>query len=560
MKSRVSMLSPRTAEASEALRATRALHEELPAEIVPRSPIFTQRVAAERARQQSVVQSGIAMDRVFARNEAVPVEQKFVAQQGRTPVVASVVVSPSRIPPPAPQGSAPAAAPAVAGGHKRVEGRLWGSAAQRIPHQGDGMEDEMAAAPPTHMGADASHKRFMAMEMSKIDKAIAPIDEDDYELYMGAENAKVLKQLQPDDTHPFLADKSAPRPVKAAAPPKPKGPTPAEIAAAEAAAAAEAGAQRDRELARAQREASRRAAAEEESRAAKRDGQRRAEMDKASARKAELEAAAAKRRSEMQAQKAAQAEAAAQERALHEEQQAANEDAYRRELEAQRAQRAARGRSPPPPPPVDSAAEDAYAREMAQKAGASRAQRQAERDAAQAKEAEAAKAKAAKEAKWRAAEEEMAREKAAAAAQVQAEQAAKRRAAQETKAVAPKTTTPPGKRDPMSLQPARERPGARGRRGGSAEEDAAKAAKREQQNRELEEEKRRKAKGPSQYATAPDTSGAPKLKYGAGADKATQDFIRQQETKMKEMTADLDGEDADDFAEMMAADNARRGL
>ena len=58
MHQRVSMLSPRTADASEALRAKRPLHEELPNEVVPRSPIFNARVQAEQKRLQSVVQSG----------------------------------------------------------------------------------------------------------------------------------------------------------------------------------------------------------------------------------------------------------------------------------------------------------------------------------------------------------------------------------------------------------------------------------------------------------------------------------------------------------------------
>jgi len=46
----------------------------------------------------------------------------------------------------------------------------------------------------------------------------------------------------------------------------------------------------------------------------------------------------------------------------------------------------------------------------------------------------------------------------------------------------------------------------------------------------------------------------------AGRDEETAAFIANQQKRVEAMTADLNDEDAEDFEELLAADNARRGM
>jgi len=526
MKERVSMLSPRTAEASEALRATRSLHEELPDEIIPRSPIFSQRVQAERTRLHSVVQSGVAMDRVLAREEAVSLEDQQGPPHQRARGIPSVVVTPQEVPSgaPAPQGSEPAPARAAPSGHKHVEGRLWNSVAQRSPREGPLSPRSM------HGGRDEDHKRFMAMEMNKVKRQAEDIDEDDYEMYMGEENRRVMERLQPDATHPF--NQSA-APVAVARSVRSPPSQPAFTAGAAEAVQADAKAQHLAEQ-RAARQA-----------AARRSEEREAEMQRAAQRKAELEEAAARRREGVAQQKAYAAQQQAEYNEAAEQRKA---EAARRQVEAKRAQRAVAPPAAPvaprataPVPAPLSEANEAYMKEMAGKAEVSRQQRrqaeEASRQQAQAAEAE----KAQKEAQWRAAMDDLAGEKAA----KEAKQAAQAQSQSQSQQAA-------GTPARVSLSPPRSRSRDRRTPRGGTLSDDQKAAKREAQNRELEEEKRQRAQGPSQYSVVDQTQPAP-----ARTTDKTSDFIRQQETKISQMTNDLDSDDEDDFNAMMAAENAR---
>jgi len=209
MHNRVAMLSPATHAASEAMRSTRPLHEELPNEMVPRSPIFNMRVQAERSRMQSVVQSGVEMDRVLARTQAVPVDFAHGPVEPRQ-AAASSVVSAARYqrdvfaaPEPEPEADEPdyfdvhhAVQHDLS--HKRVDGRLYDTVANRT------VRAERSLSPQHTRAPSSDHARFMAKRMENLERAIEPIGEDEYEVYMAIENKKVLRLLEPDETHPYL--------------------------------------------------------------------------------------------------------------------------------------------------------------------------------------------------------------------------------------------------------------------------------------------------------------------------------------------------------------------
>jgi len=324
------------------------------------------------------------------------------------------------------------------------------------------------------LAKERDHNTFMRNEMKKVQEMMDPIDDDEYEVYMAAENKKVLNRLAPDGSHPKY-NKAAP--VDASEP----EPEPAPV----------------------------------------------------------------------------NTQAEQQER----------EDTYRKELEAKRA-----SRRPPPPavPKLDIAKQqrqaeaEQYEEEMAQKAAASRAARR-EAEAASARQAQKeAEAKAANEAEWRAADAELARTKAAEAAAAQEAARARREEREKTgedkeasAADLYKSYARDVKDGGRAVHTKRSTSASRRGRGDGAS-DAEKARRREEQNRELEAEKRKKAERPSQYAVKPDVP-APPAAVPRARDAETAAFVQQQEKRMAAMTADLEGEDEDDFAEMMAAESAKFG-
>lgn len=541
MKERVAMLSPRTREASEAMRAARPLYEELPNEIIPRSPIFVQRVQQERERRQVVVQSGIEHDRQFAGKQGKDVSQRpgkqYAVDRHRMP---NTVVGPPGSAPAEPE--APPLPPPLPTGPSMAERNL---------------------SPP--------HARPASQEMPQL--PIPPV-EGKYSYMPPAATEQQQAVAVAENEKAAVAVAEAEAKAEAAAAQASAASVAAEArAAAQAAEAAEA---RSQARAAADAEAAKARAAAAEERATQRaaaEAEREAAADRAA-----REAQAARELEAQKRQRAAERTAAE----AKERDQAEKEEAYRAELAAKRA---ARGPAPalpkaekaPLPRPVvpkldlektrveEAAAQDEHAKMMAEKAAASREQRRRQEQEAMAAKADADKkaadAKAAKQAEWAAADAENAAADAE-NARVQASEVAaaeRKRSLREEKEKTgeDRDVSPPTSATKRSNSPTR-RLGAKGRRSSLSEEQ--KAANREQQNRELEEEKRRKAEAPSQYAVQnleekPTRKATPKVR-----DADTAKFIAEQEKRMKDMTADLSGEDEDDFAEMMAAENAKRGL
>jgi len=581
MHQRVNMLGPRTVESSEALRATRPLYEELPDEVVPRSPIFNQRVMAEKQRLQSVVQSGVEMDRILARREGVPVDQAHGPAVPRISNIPSVVTTPSAYM--APAASIPASEAVTIDirhvvkhehlAHKHTTGRLWETEAKRA-----GRHAERSLSPKHSGDMDGNHQRFMARQMAELEKAIAPIDDDDYEAYMAAENKKVQRRLAPDETHPYLGDGRS----------RSNSQETSESVRVRDRHRMKMSAERAVEFEIQEQAKNAAALAAEEKR--NRHAAQRAEIQ----RKKEAEDAPTTDQSSTGYKEEF---SVVQPTVVPADDQQAKEDAYRRELQAKRASRSAA----PAPVPVDNSLAQATARAEAQAAATARAEAQAEaarkraqmeedrrmqaeaaaaereaalRQRAQAVEESAsiASAKAAKEAQWAEANKAMERERAKKEqareqqrvslktgpssnpdieAKRQARLAAQAAAKGPIKSGADALKEYQAMQQAKAAQPRTRTPVRVGRRSSLSEEE--KEARRAQQNAELAADKKRKADGPSQYATAPERKVNQSQVNVTDKDAATAAFIRQQESRMASMTADLDDSDAEDFAEMMAA-------